>query len=55
MRESIALVSLARNSVSACPNEPSDIPALHDALDGFDVLPGFSAPICEIFAETCAG
>jgi Uma2 family endonuclease len=37
------------------PNAPSDILTLNDSLDGFDVLPGFSAPIREIFVETRAG
>jgi Uma2 family endonuclease len=37
------------------PNEPSDILTINDALDGFDVLPGFSVPIREILTATRAG
>jgi Uma2 family endonuclease len=37
------------------PNEPSDILTVNDALDGFDVLPGFSVPIREILTATRAG
>jgi Uma2 family endonuclease len=37
------------------PNEPSDILTLNDALDGFDVLPGFSVSLHEVFMDTRAG
>ncbi len=37
------------------PNQPSDMLTLAQSLDGFDVLPGFSVPIQELFTETRAG
>ncbi len=37
------------------PNEPSDILTFTDSLDGFDVLPGFSVSLREVFTETRAG
>ena len=37
------------------PNAPSDILTFTDSLDGFEVLPGFSVPLAEVFTETRAG
>lgn len=37
------------------PDQPSDILTSSGALDGFDVLPGFSVPVHELFVETRAG
>ncbi len=37
------------------PNQPSDMLTSSGALDGFDVLPGFSVPVDELFVDTRAG
>jgi Uma2 family endonuclease len=37
------------------PQQPSDMLTVSDTLDGYDVLPGFSLPIAELFATTRRG
>lgn len=37
------------------PQQPSEMLTIHDTLDGYDVLPGFSLPIASLFTTTRSG